>query len=309
MVSVVIPVRNSPERLRACLEGLCAQSYPADRYEVIVVDNGSTDQTPAVARSFAVRVLEENSVVSPYAARNAGMAVARGSILALIDASCIPEPDWLSRGVSALQSRSGDLAGGQVRFTFSEQRSIGELADAFMNVDVEASIANHASCMAGNLFVQRRVVEALGPFERELRSGGDMLWTRRASDAGFKLIYAEDAVVQYPARPLSALLTKQFRVGQGVPSVWTEFGIGRPGMVLRALRGLLPPPPCGFTGRCRRRLGRTGGVLAARVWLAVWLGKVVRSIGNLRGLVDGSAGGSRGSRAETADGRAVGGAS
>ena len=309
MVSVIVPVRNAPERIRKCLEGLCAQTYPPDRYEVIVVDNGSADGTPDVARSYAVKVLVEDAVTSPYAARNAGIAVAEGSVLAFTDANCVPAPDWLARGVSGLESSDADLAGGRVLFAFSGRRSIGELADAVMNVDVEASIADHAACMTGNLFVLRRVIEAVGPFESHLRSGGDMRWTRKASDAGFKLVYVGDAVVRYPARPLAALLGKQYRVGRGAPGVWAAFGYGRLRMAQRALRGLLPPPPCGFSERCRRRLGRTGGVLAARVWLTVWLCKVVRSIGNLRGLADGSAGGSRGSRVETAGGRAVGGAS
>jgi glycosyltransferase involved in cell wall biosynthesis len=284
MVSVVIPVRNAPERLRACLEGLRGQSYPNDRYELIVADNGSTDGTADVARSFAVKVLVADSALSPYAARNAGMALAEGSILAFTDATCVPAPDWLERGVAALESSGADLAGGRVVFTFSRERSIGELADALMNVDVEASIADHAACMAGNLFVRRSVIEAVGPFESALRSGGDMRWTRRASDAGFSLMYVPDAVVRYPARPLAALLAKQYRVGQGVPGVWAEFGIGRPRMMLRALRGLLPPPPWNFAERCRRRLGPIRGTLAARVWLAVWLGKVVRSAGALRAL-------------------------
>jgi hypothetical protein len=144
--------------------------------------------------------------------------------------------------------------------------------------------------MTGNLFVCRKVIEAVGPFESQLRSGGDMRWTRRASDAGFTLVYAEDAVVRYPARPLRPLLFKQYRVGRGAPDVWAAFGIGRPKMVLAALRGLLPPPPWGFADRCRRRLGGIGIGLVVRLWPVVWLCKVVRSMGSVRGLAEGRAG-------------------
>lgn len=281
-VSVVVPVRNAPERLKSCLEGLCAQTYPPDCYEVIVVDNGSTDHTPDVARSFAVKLVQEGSIISPYAARNAGMASADGSILAFTDADCVPAPDWLVQGV--LMLASADLAGGRVLFTFSREPSVGELADAFMNLDVEASIAGHAASMTGNLFVRRRVIEAVGPFESHLRSGGDMRWTRKASDAGFTLVYAGEAVVRKSARSLVPLLGKQYRVGRGAPGVWAGFGVGRSRMVLRALRGLLPPPPWGFAERCRRRLGSIRGTLAARVWLAVWLCKVARAAGSMKGL-------------------------
>jgi glycosyltransferase involved in cell wall biosynthesis len=83
-VSVIIPVYNDPGRIRVALEALLHQTYPADAYEVIVADNGSTDETPGVVDEFdkkrpgLVRMVVEDKIQSSYAARNKALAAARG---------------------------------------------------------------------------------------------------------------------------------------------------------------------------------------------------------------------------------------
>jgi glycosyltransferase involved in cell wall biosynthesis len=280
-VSAVVPVLNAPERVRACIEALLAQTYPSHKVQIVVVDNGSDDETPEVVSAYPVELVFETAVKSPYAARNAGIERATGDVIALTDANCVPAANWIEEGVGALESLGADLAGGRVGFTFSTPPSIGEVADALINVDVEASIANHRACMTGNLFVRRGVFSSVGAFETTVRSGGDMRWTRRATDAGFALVFAPDAEVSYPARALGPLLRKQFRVGQGAPSVWRELGMSRGGMVIAAFRGLLPMPP----HRLLSKLGQRG--LDERrppllsLWLTIWLCKITRSLGSM----------------------------
>lgn len=94
MISVVIPALNDAAMLAACLDALAAQSRPAD--EIIVVDNGSTDDTAAVARSGGARVVAEpNRGIMPATA--AGFDAAKGDILARLDADSVPPADWLER--------------------------------------------------------------------------------------------------------------------------------------------------------------------------------------------------------------------
>jgi glycosyltransferase involved in cell wall biosynthesis len=93
-ISVVIPALNDAEMLRTCLAALADQSRPAD--EIVVVDNGSTDDTAAVARGAGALVINEpQRGIFPATAR--GFSAARGEILARLDADSIPEPDWLAR--------------------------------------------------------------------------------------------------------------------------------------------------------------------------------------------------------------------
>jgi GT2 family glycosyltransferase len=100
LFSVIIPVRNRPGQLRRCLEGIVANSFVRERgddCEIIVVDNGSTDETPAVAAAFAgVRVVSE-PIPNRCRARNRGAAEARGAWLVFIDSDCVAAPDWLAR--------------------------------------------------------------------------------------------------------------------------------------------------------------------------------------------------------------------
>jgi glycosyltransferase involved in cell wall biosynthesis len=94
MISVIIPVYNGGRTLPDCLRALQNQTYPPD--EVIVVDDGSTDDTAAVAARFGVTVLSQVNA-GPAAARNRGAEAARGSILLFTDADCVPAPDWIER--------------------------------------------------------------------------------------------------------------------------------------------------------------------------------------------------------------------
>lgn len=97
-VSVIIPARNAAEPLKACLESLQnQQDFELNQdYEVIVVDDGSTDNTCVVAQKYEVELISQENA-GPAAARNAGARMARGQILAFTDADCIPAPDWLSQ--------------------------------------------------------------------------------------------------------------------------------------------------------------------------------------------------------------------
>ncbi len=102
-VSVVVPAYNAEGMLPGCLESLANQTIVRSAYEIIVVDDGSTDRTAdAAAEAGADRVLRCEHR-GPAAARNAGIAQARGQIVLFTDADCEPVPDWLARMLRPLQ--------------------------------------------------------------------------------------------------------------------------------------------------------------------------------------------------------------
>ncbi|WP_382303604.1 glycosyltransferase family 2 protein [Herbiconiux sp. UC225_62] len=106
-ISVVIPARDDAEFLRRALEALAAQTRPAD--EIIVVDNGSTDDTADVARTHGARLIEE-PVQGILRATAAGFDAAEGMILARIDADSVPLPDWLERVESVFRRADAPTA-------------------------------------------------------------------------------------------------------------------------------------------------------------------------------------------------------
>jgi glycosyltransferase involved in cell wall biosynthesis len=212
-VSVIVPVRNDLG-VTACIEALLGQTYPRDRYEILIVDNGSTDGTPHAIKRHPVTLLVEDRLSSSYAARNKGVRYARGEVIALADADCRPEPRWIEEGVKGLHSHAADLVGGHVAFLYSARPSGAEIFDAQNNMQQERDIRKRRVAKTANLFVRAHVFDRIGLFP-EVQSGADVYWTRRATDHGLVLAFAPRAVVTHPARRLGALLRKGYRVGRG----------------------------------------------------------------------------------------------
>ena len=240
-VSIIIPVFNDPDRLQFCLTALQKQTYPENLREIIIVDNGSTDNTLKIAQDFPVITLVENQIQSSYAARNLGIQYAKGEIIAMLDSDCQPIAEWLENGVKSLQQTSSDLIGGKVTFTFSKEYTIAEFLDSVTNMQIENNIRTRGVAKTANLFVRKSVFKSIGLFPDHVRSGGDVIWTRQASQAGLKLNYSEKAEVFHPARKLMPLLKKQYRVGFGQPQIWLDNGDSTIRIWVRILWGFRPP--------------------------------------------------------------------
>ena len=283
-VSVIVPVLNMPRAIRRCVEALLAQSYPRDRYEIIIVDNGSTDDTVRVIGEYPARLLVEQDTQSPYAARNLGLRHAKGEIIALTDADCTPMPDWIERGVEALDSGPADLIGGHVRFLFSPKRTAAEMYDSIANLEMKNSITLRGEAKTGNLFARRKVFDTIGDFPGQTRSGGDRFWTGRASRSGFKLLYNPDVVVGKEARPLLRLLKKSYRIGKGTPAVWLDRHRGVPGMGKSLVRDALPPPPSGIRNQIIERGTPDMKQRFAVLWFVAWLCGLSNTAGRLHGF-------------------------
>lgn len=202
-VSVIIPVYNDSQRLRGCLQALSRQTYPEKLFEVIVVDNASS-MSPAnivCEFSFAKLCFEEKS--GSYAARNKGIIQSRGHILAFADSDCLPDPDWLEKGVkSLLVHPRGGAVGGAIKFFFNEpdRPNLIELYDSLISLNQRRCVEVSNFAVTANLFTYKNTIETIGPFCETLKSGGDREWGNRLVDAGYPLIYGDDVVVRHPAR-------------------------------------------------------------------------------------------------------------
>jgi glycosyltransferase involved in cell wall biosynthesis len=177
-MSVVIPVHNGAATLPACLDALCAQTLPSERYEVLVVDNNSTDGSANLARRApGVRVLEEQRQ-GAYAARNRGLAGAHGEVLVFTDPDCVADPDWLEAAQLAVAE------GALVVLGESVPAGQGRLIDLVATYE-----RGHQQYVFGgadptlyygrtnNMAVHRSVFEDVGPFIEQGR-GADTLFVR-----------------------------------------------------------------------------------------------------------------------------------
>lgn len=123
--SVVVPSNRDPASIQSCLDGLRAQDYPGEQFEVIVVDDGApvplAPVVDDVAISLRTRVLRQ-AAAGPATARNAGARLATGRFLAFTDDDCVPEPDWLRRLADSLVERPDALVGGIVENLLVDNR-------------------------------------------------------------------------------------------------------------------------------------------------------------------------------------------
>jgi glycosyltransferase involved in cell wall biosynthesis len=196
LVSVVVPVRDGAATLRELVAALERQTLPRERFEVVIADDGSKAPPEQLASGGRVRVLA-GPPTNSYAARNRGAAASRGEILAFCDADCVPEPDWLERGLAALEH--SDVVAGRFRFVVPESRTVWTLLDMDSSKDHEL-LVRLGIAETANLFLRRETFDRVGGFDGTTREHGDFDFVERCVQAGACLAYADDAVVWHPAR-------------------------------------------------------------------------------------------------------------
>ncbi len=223
LVSVVVPAFNRASFLPRCLAALFAQTYPRDRVEVVLVDDGSTDGTAQAARALArewggrMRVVEKPNG-APASARNAGVRVATGEIIAFTDADCVAAADWLEQVVGTL-SADTDAAGAGGPITNVLPRGwVARFLDttAFYRHRVRRGTVDYL--LTANVAFRRAALAAVGDFsEREGAWGEDADLSFRLRQAGYRLLLAPAGCVTHYGSPVSVLgLARElYRYGYG----------------------------------------------------------------------------------------------
>ncbi|MBW4444373.1 MAG: glycosyltransferase family 2 protein [Plectolyngbya sp. WJT66-NPBG17] len=207
-VSVIIPTFNQRGSLLRCLDSLHHQTLQPT--EIIVVDNKSTENIYSLCEQFPkVRYCQESKQGS-YAARNKGISIATGEILAFIDSDCLPSSEWLQQGVNAL--RTADLVAGHIEFCFRSSRPTPvEYADMLSYLR-QQDYAQEGYAATGNAFTRREWFDKVGRFRDDLLSLGDREWGQRLTAAGGRVVYCPDAIVFHPARSSMQSLLKKVRL-------------------------------------------------------------------------------------------------
>jgi len=201
-VSVVVPTRNRAARLRGLVAALEQQTLPAEKFELVVVDDGSTDDTATVLKSvsvtqFAVTALT-GSGAGPAAARNAGWQRARAPIIAFTDDDCEPTPAWLELGLAAARANAGAFVQGPTSPLPRERSRLGPFS---RTKSIAALGPWYQTC---NIFYPRELLVRLGGFDerftRPFGEDADLAW--RALDAGARAVFATPALVHHAVEDL-----------------------------------------------------------------------------------------------------------
>lgn len=217
-ISVIIPVYNSADMVGDCLQSFLAQDYPEDRFEIIAVDNNSTDKTAEVIQQFPVKYLLEDKVQSSYAARNAGAAAAKGEGFLFFDADQTVEPDFLRKFTRYWNDQQYGAFGAQYKAVNLDNT----LAGKFWSIQESLQFSNEDGQKAfsklggGNTLVRKDVFEKVNGFDSSLISWGDYDFAYRLKQAGVQVKYVDDAMITHKQRTtLKALLKREYRIGFG----------------------------------------------------------------------------------------------
>jgi glycosyltransferase involved in cell wall biosynthesis len=184
--------------LRRCLEALLRQEFDRSQYEVVVVDDGTGTETRRVVDAFANRGIDLRYIPvagnhGPAAARNAGLRISRGEIIAFTDDDCIPERQWLRKGTSAFVDGVAGASG----------RVVVPLPARPSDYELNVSRLQLSQFVTANCFYRRPALLGIGGFDERFRTA----W-REDSDLLFRLlkeqkrlVEAPEAVVVHPVRP------------------------------------------------------------------------------------------------------------
>jgi cellulose synthase/poly-beta-1,6-N-acetylglucosamine synthase-like glycosyltransferase len=214
-VSVVVPARNAASTIDECLRGLQTQSFPQYRYEVIVVDDGSTDETPGIVEKHDVTLVSQPHG-GPAAARNRGVTASEGEIVLFTDADCVPDRNWIAEmirsfgdpevvGVKGVyRTRQKDIV---ARFVQCEYEERYELMARRRWIDfIDTYSAGY----------RREVFLAQGGFDTQYPNASveDQELSFRLAERGYKMVFNPQAIVyhQHP-KTLAAYSRRKFNIG------------------------------------------------------------------------------------------------
>jgi mycofactocin system glycosyltransferase len=219
-VSIVIPVMNRADELRRCLTSLSQISYPQEKLQIIVVDDGSSDDSPLVAvECGALLVPSGGTGRGPAAARNVGASMASGEILAFIDSDCTASKEWLNELIPAFNDPALAAVGGQVD-GMSTESAIDRYEAAMSSLSLGSrertgSSGNDTFYLPScNLLVRRSAFSSAGGFKDSMLVGEDVDLTWRLRDRGWTISYLPVGNVLHEHRSsIRAFMSRRFDYG------------------------------------------------------------------------------------------------
>jgi len=218
-VSVIIPVKNRPDDIVECLTALSSVDYPENKLEIIVVDDGSNDNTSARVRDFNVRLIPQSVSRGPAASRNTGAKKATGDILAFLDSDCVADRAWLKQLVPLFFVEGIGAVGGLVNSYFKTTR-LDRYEAAFSSLSMGNRILFGSTSESNfyvptcNMLIRRDVFETAGGFSDGMHVGEDVDLCWRMRKKGHFLLYVPFGPVSHKHRnQLGKMLKRKAEYG------------------------------------------------------------------------------------------------
>jgi len=213
-ISIVIPAFNEGKNIIECVRSLKAQGFPKNDFEIIPVDNNSTDNTLELIKNLNISYTVEYKK-GPAAAKNAGIKIATGNIIAFIDGDCIATKDWLKNIVSGFNKPDVGCVAGSI--TAMKDDNLSHM-ERFLIKKGYLSQAQHIEhqflpfAAAANVAYRKEVFDKIGLFDEKLFVGedADLSW-RMQLFTNYKIKYISGAAVFHPYESKRKQLFRQKR--------------------------------------------------------------------------------------------------
>lgn len=225
-LSIIISVYNGEKTIGECIESLLSQDYPKQRYEIIVVDNKSTDKTAQVIKQYPVLCLEERAIQGDFAARNRGIKQARGQILAFTNADCIASSEWIKEGVIGFAEDEIGCVAGEIK-GYEPQNYVEEYLCKrnILTQEEKPSEFPFPYAKGANAFYRKIVLDKIGLFEEKWKTGGDadICW-RMQLETNYKIKFVQGATIFHKHRSTVFSMYKQcFKWGIGYTNLYRKY--------------------------------------------------------------------------------------
>lgn len=242
-VSVVVPAYNSAKTIGNAVEALLAQDYPKENLEIILVDDGSDDETGEIVKKYPVKYLYQKNK-GPAVARNLGWKFSSSNIVCFTDSDCVPEKDWISKIIKAYTSEQIAGVGGSYDIVNSESLFASciheEIVQRHLKMPKEVNYLG-----AFNVSYRRSILEEVGGFNESYSdaSGEDNDVAYRVVKKGYTLIFDKNIRVgHYHPTSLLRYLKQQFKHGFWRMKLYKDHPDMSKGDVYAGLLGFVQPP-------------------------------------------------------------------
>lgn len=219
-VSIIIPVFNDPEGIQTTMNSILSETK-IPNYEIIIVDNNSSDNTSSIARDFTdnwenVLLVFEKETQSSYAARNTGLNYASGDTIIFFDADQRVSTGWLKNLINHMKDTGSEYLSPEIELGTLDDPGVIAKYNIISGFPINEFMENHQYAPTSCLCVTRDLIENVGEFDDRLISGGDLEFGNRVAEAGYELAYAPSVTVIHPPRRTArALIRRNFRIGRG----------------------------------------------------------------------------------------------
>ena len=198
--SIIIPLYNEQKNVNDLLESLRNLNYDSSLFEIIMVDNRSTDDTAEVVAGFGQVILLQEGKRGSYAARNKGVEYAKGRYICFTDADCLVDTNWLleAKKATTQKKESPEMIAGKIINTEPDKNLFSRYDDlCFLK---QERLVSDGGAATANLVTKKEVFDIAGKFDARMSTGGDMEFVQRAVQHGFKLVYNEKMIVYHKSR-------------------------------------------------------------------------------------------------------------